>query len=242
MAKIKFYPFSQESKALAPEPTPASKNIPEWYKRQPAYGAPEEEQMLKRGGTGSTVKRCMPIFDIINSGYIIYVPCDIYIDATDPNKLKWSVPTTAGQLKRELVSSHAPEQVSHYPLNEKQYHKEIFRIMPFWSVGTEKGYSSLFTHPFHSDPVPFRAFGAIVDTDKFISDGHLSIQIEKDFKGVIERGTPLVQVIPFKRDKYSMELVDFEESNKILMAQRILIRSKFKNFYRNHLRVTKDYK
>jgi hypothetical protein len=242
MAKIRFYPFSKETQAMSPAPTPASKNIPDWYKKQPAYGASDEEQMLKTGGSASTVKRCMPIFDIINSGYIIYIPCDIYMDATDPEKLKWSLPSFATQVKRDLVSSHAPEQVSHYPLNEKQYHKEIFRIMPFWAVGTDKGYSSLFTQPFHSDPTPFRTFGGVVDTDKFIADGHYSIQIEKGFKGVIERGTPLVQVIPFKRDNYSMELVEVEQSNKILLSQRLLIRSKFKNFYRNNLRVAKDYK
>lgn len=242
MAKIRFYPFSKETMAISPAPTPASKNIPEWYKKQPAYGGNDEEMMIKSGGSTSTIKRCLPIFDMINSGYIIYIPCDIYMDATDPEKLKWSLPHFASQLKRDLVSSHAPEQVSNYPLNEKQYHKQIFRIMPFWAVGTEKGYSCLFTEPFHADPVPFRTFGGIVDTDKYIADGHYSIQIEKGFKGVIERGTPLVQVTPFKRDNYSMELVDVEESNGILVSQRLLIRSKFKNFYRNHLRVSKEYK
>jgi hypothetical protein len=39
-----------------------------------------------------------------------------------------------------------------------------------------------------------------------------------------------------------MELVDVEESNKTLLSQRLLIRSKFKNFYRNNMRVAKDYK
>lgn len=241
MSVIKFYPFSKETARMAPEPTPASKNIPDWYKKQPSYGA-DEEQLLKSGGSASTVKRCMPVFDIINSGYIIYMPCDIYIDATDPNKLQWSIPTQANMIKKDLVSSHSPEQVSHYPLNTKRYHKDLFRLLPFWAVGTEKGYSCLFTQPFHSDPVPFRTFSGIIDTDHFIADGHYSFQFEKDFKGVIERGTPIVQVIPFKRDNYQMEIVEPEESNKIIMMQRLKIRSRFKNFYRDHMRQPKEYK
>lgn len=241
MSVIKFYPFSKESHAISPEPTPASKNIPDWYKKQPAYGVPEEDQ-IRIGGSASTIKRCMPIFDIINSGYIIYMPCDVFIDATNPEKLQWSLPKMAGQIKKDLVSSHSPEQVSHYPLETDKYHKDIFRIIPFWAVGTEKGYSCLFTQPFHGDPVPFRTFSGIVDTDNFIADGHYSLQIEKGFKGVIERGTPLVQVIPFKRDNFKMEIIDVAKSNEVISIQRIKIRSKFKNFYRNHMRVHKEYK
>jgi hypothetical protein len=241
MSIIKFYPFSKESYAISPEPTPASKSIPEWYKKQPAYGVPEEDQN-RLGGSASTIKRCMPIFDIINSGYIIYMPCDVFIDATNPEKLEWSLPKMAGQIKRDLVSSHSPSQVSHYPLEADKYHKDIFRIIPFWAVGTENGYSCLFTQPFHRDPLPFRTFGGIVDTDKFIADGHYSLQIEKGFKGVIERGTPLVQVIPFKRDSFKMEIVDVAQSNEILTTQRIKIRSTFKNFYRNYMRSQKEYR
>lgn len=241
MSKVKFYPFSQETIDIAPLPTPASKNIPDWYKKQPAYGGNEEE-FLKRGFTASTVKRCMPVFDALNSGYIIYFPCDIYIDATNPEKIAWSLPENMKMLKRDLVSTHSPEQVSHYPRDEKRYHKEVFRIMPFWSVGTDSGYSCLFTHPIHRDALPFQAFSATIDTDKFVSDGHLSMYIEKDFKGIIERGTPLVQVIPFKRDKYEMELVDIKDSSKFINKQRLFVRSKFKNFYRDNLREKKEYK
>lgn len=241
MAVIKFYPFSKETAAMTPPPTPASKNIPDWYKKQPSYGDDEEKLMLT-GGSASTVKRCMPVFDIMNSGYIIYMPCDVFVDATNPEKLKWSIPLAASQMKKDLVSSHSPEQVSHYPLKTSQYHKELFRIMPFWSIGTEKGYSCMLVQPFHSDPLPFRVFGGIVDTDHFIADGHYSLQIEKDFKGVIERGTPIVQVIPFKRENYKMELMSPEESNKALVLQRLQIRSRFKNFYRDHMRQPKEYK
>jgi hypothetical protein len=241
MSKIKFYPFSKETEAFAPAPTPASKQVAEWYKHQPAYGM-DEHEALRKGTSGATVKKCMPIFDVMTAGYIIYTPVDIYVDTTNPDKMDYSVPGQVKYMAKDIFSSHSPEQVSHYPVDTSKYHKHVFRIMPFWSVGTEPGYSCLFTHPFHRDPVPFKALSAVVDTDKFISDGHLSLHVEKDFKGIIQKGTPLVQVIPFKRDEYEMELVDVDEASSIINKQRLNIRTFFKHGYKDTMRTKKEYK
>jgi hypothetical protein len=239
-SEITFYPFNEETKAITPHPTPASKNIPNWYKKQQAYHSDENEAM-KKGQSSSTIKRCMPIFDIMNSGYIIYFPCDIYIDATDPEKIVWSIPEGVKLIKRDLISSHSSGQVSEYPRDTDKYHKEVFRVLPFWSISTEDGYSCLFTHPFHGEKVPFSMFSAIVDTDKFITDGHFSMYIEKNFKGVIERGTPMIQVIPFKRENYKMTISSVQDSIIAVGKQRLFLRSKFKNYYRNLLRSKKEY-
>jgi len=241
MAIIKFYPFNEGTRSFAPEPKPASKSLPEWYKRQPASIGDDKEFILK-GGVNSTVKRCMPVFDLLTAGYIISFPMDIYIDATDPNKIAWSVPTPLKNFGSDMVATHTAEQVSEYPIDRSQYHKDVFRILPFWSVGTEPGYSTLFCHPFHRDDMPFHAFSAIIDTDGFISDGHLSMFIKKDFKGLIKQGTPLVQVIPFQRESWESKIVDVSESNKILKDQRLATRSMFKFAYKEKFRSRKDYK
>lgn len=241
MSIIKFYSFSKETEVFAPHPTPASKQIPEWYKKQDAYFQ-DETELLRKGFSASTIKKCMPLFDGISAGYIIYMPCDVFIDTTNPEKIEWSIPATLNFIKKDLVSFHSEEQTSGYPKDASRYHKDIFRIMPFWAVGTEDGYSSLFIHPIHRDPLPFKMFDAIVDTDKFISDGHLSMLIQKDFKGVIEKGTPLIQVIPFKRDSFEMELVYGKDSESVFKNQRFFIRSKFKHAYKNFLRSKKEYK
>jgi hypothetical protein len=241
MANIKFYPFNQETVDFTPAPQPAYKHLPDWYKLQPGYIG-DEKTFLSRGMSSSTVKRCMPMYDVISSGYMIYFPCDIFIDATNPEKLLYSVPEGVKSIKNTLFSFHSEQQVSHYPRETDMYHKEIFRILPFWSAGTDKGYSCLFTQPFHREPAPFKLFSAVIDTDNYISDGFLSMYIKKDFRGTIERGTPLAQIIPFKRDSYEMSLAGPEEANILLSKQRFLVRSKFSNFYRNHMRQRKDYK
>mgnify|MGYP006267068755 CR=1 FL=1 len=237
---IYFYPFSERTMAFTPKPIPASKAVPDWYKAQPA--APNEAEMTAKGLMASTIKRCMPIFDYITAGYIIPIPCDIYIDATNPEKLEWSVPMPMKTFANDMISSHSYEQYSHYPIDTDKYHKQLFRIMPFWAVKTDPGYSSIFFHPSHKDPVPFVSFGGIIDTDNFITDGHLSMLIEKNFKGIIKQGTPFVQVIPFKREDWEMQIIDPIEAGKEFTKQRLNLRSTFISGYKNKMRIKKEFK
>lgn len=241
MAKIRFYAFSKETETFAPRPTPAVKSTPEWYKKQKTYFG-DENDFNKQGFSSSTVKKCMPVFDAMTSGYILYMPCDLFIDATNPEKLEWSIPGTLNFIKKDFVAMHTKEQTSDYPRNEQQYHQDIFRMMPFWAVETDPGYSCLFTQPIHKDPVPFKAFEGIVDTDKFISDGHFSFFIEKGFKGLIEKGTPMMQVIPFKRENFESEIINAEQSAVKFRNQRMFVRSKFKHAYKLFLRSKKEYR
>lgn len=240
MNKIKFYPFSKDTSLFAPPPTPASRFLPDWYRSQ--KGILNYDQTIPHGAVNATVKKCMPVFDILTSGYIIVAPCDIFIDATDPEKLTYSVPLTMKQFQSDMFATHAPEQYSDYPIDASLYHKILFRVMPFWSVGTPDGYSAMFCQPFHREDYGLFAMSAIVDTDKFVTDGHLSFLVKKDFKGVIKQGTPLIQVIPFKRDNWESELVSIEESSNVIAKQRLGVRSMFANGYKDKFRSKKDYK
>lgn len=233
MSKITFYQSHEGVGLLVDPPKPASKMLPEWYRKQSS----------SLGAAGSTIKRCMPIFDIMTAGYIICLPCDIYVDATNPEKLEYFVPERVlDNLQEDLFAEHLPEQMSEYPRTPSIYHKSVLRIDPFYTVGTEKGYSAMFVQPFHGDPSPLQAFPALIDTDSFISNGHYSFYVENNFRGVIKQGTPLIQVIPFKRDSYSTKVVLFEKAKVILKRQGARLRSTFTGGYKNKFRTLKDYK
>jgi hypothetical protein len=240
MEPIKFYPFSEQTKLFAPHPEPAFKYLPDWYKAQPA--TLDDERAIKHGDIPSTVKRCMPVFDIMTAGYMLKIPCDIFVDATDPEKVEWSLPVALKHLAKEMVTTHAPEQYDHYPIDTNRYHKRLFRIMPFWAIKTPPGYSTLFMNPIHQDHVPFWSFGGIIDTDKFASEGHFSILIEKDFKGILKQGTPLIQAIPFKRDDWSSEVMTLEDAQRDVFPQRMKVRSNFLHGYKNKFRAKKEYR
>ncbi|MFY9331750.1 MAG: hypothetical protein WAO41_08750 [Candidatus Nanopelagicales bacterium] len=241
MPTIRFYPFNEGTKSFVPRPQPAARYVPEWYKIQP--GNKGDEEMIPKGGlAASTVKRCMPIFDAMTAGYMIVAPCDIHLDATNPEKLEWQIPAQLQQFKADLFATHAPEQYENYPIDPESYHKQLLRILPTWSVGTDEGYSVLFTNPYHTDGSPLWAFTGLIDTDKFISEGHVSFLVKKGFKGIIKQGTPLYQLIPVKREEWVAEYVSVEESNAATTKQRFDLRSTFMNGYKNKFRSKKVYK
>jgi hypothetical protein len=235
---IKFYPFSKDTLTFSPEPQPASKFLPEWYKKTPSV---IDNGGIAFGQIGTTVKKCMPIFDLLTSGYLITAPCDIYLDATNPEKLQWSIPQGLISHQGDMFAVHAKEQYDKMPVNDALHHKDLLRIFPFWAVGTPKGYSTIFLQPPYSDKSPLMALQAIVDTDSFITDGHLSFWVEKDFKGTIKQGTPLVQIIPFKRESWAKSIESVESSEKIFYKQRLKLRSVFANAYKTLFREKKEY-
>ena len=241
MPTIRFYPFSEATASFVPGPKPASKVVPDWYRMQPGNKG-DSEMIPANGMAASTIKRCMPIFDAMTAGYMIVAPCDIHLDATNPDRLEWQIPAQLQQHKADLFATHAPEQYENYPIDPERYHKQLFRILPTWSVGTDEGYSVLFTNPYHTDESPLWAFTGLIDTDTFISEGHVSFLVKKDFKGIIKQGTPLYQLIPFKRDEWHAEYMDAEKSRSLFDRQRLNLRSTFINGYKNKFRAKKEYR
>lgn len=237
---ITFYPFDDKTMLFAPQPTPATRSLPVWYKRQATTH--ENSVSLANGNPATTIKKCMPIFDAMTAGYILYAPCDIFIDATDPEKLTYSTPAAMKPFSKSLFASHSRDQYAEYPLDTKKYHKDLLRIHPLWVIGTDAGYSTLFIDPIHKDVSPLKMFDGIIDTDTFISDGYISFLVEKDFQGIIKQGTPLVQVIPFQREGWEMKVASSEEAEKALIPQRTNLRTTFFNGYKNKFRSSKDYK
>lgn len=238
---IKFYPLSEKIVEFSPEPKPASGAMPQWYRQQP--GAIDNgESMAQFGQPTSTVKKCLPIFDVITAGYILVAPVDIYVDATNPDKLTYQIPAAMTQFKADIFASHDRQQYGQMPIDPNLYHRDLLRIMPFWIASTPPGYSTLFLNPLHRDPSPLSALPGLIDTDGYPSDGHLSFMVQKDFKGVIKQGTPLVQVIPFKREDWKMETVDAKESESFLKKHRMKLRSTFSNGYKNKFRSPKEFK
>lgn len=238
MKKIEFVTAYPEISLAFPEPVPAGKGIPEWYKRQPSYMGGDSS--VTHGQMKLTVKKCQAVFDAMAGGYILRLPTDLYIDTTD-EKQEFELPHDCKAYQSRLMSTHTNEQVSEMKLDEDLYVRHILRIHPTWLVRTPKGYSTLFTQPMHQDPSPLFAVSAIIDTDNFLSDGHLSFFVKKNFKGILKQGTPLIQVIPFKRDEWEMS-IDPNYDTKLIEAQRLSVRSTFQNGYKMKYWVKKVFK
>jgi hypothetical protein len=68
-----------------------------------------------------------------------------------------------------------------------------------------KGYSFLITHPLNRYDLPFTTMSAIVDADFGLHGGQVPFFLKENFEGIIPMGTPIAQIIPFKRDNWISE-------------------------------------
>lgn len=237
MSLITFVPKTKHTVSYVPFPEPAIKLIPEWYKNHERYTTPEPKFNKAEGTVNKTIKSCMAIFDSITAGYILKIPVDIMIDATG-KRISYS---HANNEEKDIISMHSPEQVKGFNFDRDIYMDEIFRINPQWSVKTEEGISSMFIHPMFHDNLPFTVINGIVDTDNFMSDGSFSILIKKGFKGIIKKGAPFVQVIPFKREDFEYQIAEFEEYEDEAIGQRFVVRSSFEGGYKKNMWQRKRY-
>jgi len=217
-------------KELEP-PQPASKFIPDWYKHMESYIGGEKTVDLTQGVTLSTAKKCMPVFDSITAGYILVTPADVHVKMIDGKQFfQWA--------HFKLVEFHPITQAPHHPAqNRHDYPKWI----NFWGIKTPKGYSTLFIPPVHR-PSVFSILPGLVDTDNYSVPVNFPFTMhDPDFEGLIPKGTLIAQLIPIKRDSWSMKFggeKELEEQSLQVMKNNVMFFDKYKTLFRKN----KEYK
>jgi hypothetical protein len=215
------------------KPVPASAVLPKWWKNMPSYTGGRKELDLEPGPT-VTVKRCLPVFDSMTAGYVMPLWADIHVtnSETDGTIVKWG--TT-----HPVFDMWNPIQVSDFKIPE-EYNLPIFKYLHGWIITTPPGWSCLITHPIAYPDLPFKVITGIIDTDKLITDINTPIVFKRGFQGVIERGTPMFQIIPIKRDNWESRCVQGDP--KIFEYTLENFRTKIVSHYGRHLRTPKNYK
>jgi hypothetical protein len=207
-------------------PVPSSAVLPEWYKKTHSY------VQDKRHPDGMTIKRCIPIFDSITAGYTILLHADIFVGFEYQNNQKIQVTQWSNLIEFPFIQSHAFDQFSQYPEMEKGVAAKKF-VNPF-AVVTPKGYSCLFTQPMHQDKSPIKIFEGVVDTDRQHIVNIPFVYIDPDFEGVIPAGTPIAQIIPFKRESWKFEIDNKKDIESYKKQKRSLgsnIFAQYKDFF-----------
>jgi hypothetical protein len=72
------------------------------------------------------------------------------------------------------------------------------------ALSLPKGYSCIIMHPLNRHDLPFLTLSGIVDADSMLHNGSIPFYIKEDFEGLIKAGTPILQVIPFKRESWKI--------------------------------------
>lgn len=203
--------------------------IPDWFKKlEPYFGGKFE--VYESGLANNTAKRCLPMMDAVMSGYVIKTTHDIEVTEQDGVPyFKW--PAGLG------ITFHDPKQASTHEAGQRGYG------IPKWhnpfAIQTPAGYSCLFVSPLNGDPSPITPFSAVVDTDTYQAPVNVPFSIQHGFTGIIEAGTPIVQVIPIRRESWTME-VQTKQSDRIAQINES-IAGAFRNAYRKLYWSRKDY-
>lgn len=214
-------------------PQPAGKLLPEWYKKMKSY-IDSNERNVKEGTITSTVKKCVPVFDALTSGYIISLHADIWIGENNGDiMINWR---SGGD---SLITKHEFAQVLEYPNASPQ---GAFKFFNPWAIKTPKGYSCLFVPPLNAPNQYFTIFSGIVDTDTYLGAVHFPFTLnDPNFRGLIPAGTPIAQVIPFKRERWNMKFGGKKELDLINKSDKRLAIRWFDS-YKTQFWHRKEYK
>ena len=190
---IEFYTDDESIVEFFP-PKSANKVVPEWYKEM----SMRRVNRIKNIDV-PTIKHCMPVQDMITSGYIIFNTYEVNLY---PNEHDGYQDFKGECPHMPYVGGHHHEQ---FPMILDDKARHYFKIAQPWMVKTPPGYSSLFVQPFYHLEERYQLLPAIVDTDKHDMLVELPGYIKSKTPVSIESGAPLVQVIPFKREDWTMK-------------------------------------
>jgi hypothetical protein len=217
----------REQESNFPRPYPANKEIPDWFKSMPAENEAD-------GGSVRTIKNCLPFLEAMACGYVIPVVADITLSLDHAGEFR-------GQSSyASIVQMHLPNQVPGAPFANRL----IVKILNPWLIRTPPGYSTLFLPLLNRFELPLFPLAGLVETDIFYREVNFPaiLRMAPGTSLALPRGTPLVQVIPIKRDEFQSEFVppDIEKFNAMDLATRESPENY--NFYKNNFWRKKSYR
>lgn len=237
--KLIFEPADKEAELLFEKPMPAAQSIPEWYKKMPVHMDGEKETGLSKTGvavSNLTLKGCSPFLDALTSGYMFTLPCDLEF-RNHPGKginVRWAT-------NINYIGSHGSDQAPGLPAPVGG-EEGLLKWRPGWRAITPNGYSTLFTHPLNRHDLPFRTFSGVVDTDSYPLGVEFPFQLLNTIKQdifILEAGTPICQIIPFKRDEWRSSTIEFDEQEN--KKNGFKLKSKIIRSYKNQFWHKKSY-
>lgn len=176
--------------ANIPDPIPAKKSIPEWFKETKNYD--QKTQLVK------TIKKCPPFLDAFTTGYIIPFASECNLKVKEDRQVIYGGPGTM------FLSMHVKAQYESSPWKDKI----VMKYSSPWIIETPPGWSCLFLHPLNDDNKNFTSIAGIVDTDTYRLPVNFPflVNAKAGTEFNLNTKTPMIQVIPFFRQEWEHEI------------------------------------
>lgn len=206
--KIKFIPAFKNYKSYLSAPEPAVKHVPEWYRSLSKFDRSNDDitldpvNNLGTDGAQVSTKMCMPFFDATTAGYHYVLEDDLHVDIDEDGRpIMWWDGEVMLVDKRPIIDIVVPDNC----------HPVHYGWRMNWFYETPPGYSVLITHPMNRYDLPFYVQSGIVESDIWGLPVFIAFFLKRNFRGTIPKGTPIMQIIPFKRDNWELEVADTDE-------------------------------
>ena len=202
-------------------PYPAKNYQPSWYKNTPTDH--EKDRILIP--RLRTVKLCPSFHDVFSDGFILPAPCDIYLSVNEDG-YNWR--TSNHNIAIEM---HDNDQMVKY-LPDTAGIKQVFKLLYPYEVIVPKGYSIRqipMAYDFNKDwAVGYGQFDADRLPEVAIQIFYTSDQEEI----LIKAGTPLCYYVPFKREKFKINIGSFKKYENWIAETQHRAFTSFKMAYR----------
>lgn len=207
MPTIEFHAYSEDT-LLDFKPVLAKSISPEWWKKMKVAD-------FTTGVMQQTLRACPAMDDWLKSGWIIVANRDIHVlngtvggDKGEHDFYTWD---SHADVDSSASTSHPKEQFR----SAFEYHghgadgmsliKDAFKMRCPWNIKTPPGYSCFYLDPFLFQNEYFATWQGIIDTDKFnvgMDNSQIIFYPKVDHSFVIKKGTPICQIIPYKREEW----------------------------------------
>ena len=184
------------------KPVLAKSISPEWWKKT-------KVGMHIRGDFVQTIRACPAMDDWLKSGWFVLANRDIEVIRYDEQSVTREEKVEGERrLPRVVSPSHPSKQAfdSFEYLGENAPVKDAFKMRNPWNIKTPPGYSCFYLDPFLFQNEYFATWQGIIDTDKFNTNQDNSQIIfypKVNHSFTIKKGTPMCQIIPYKRDTWT---------------------------------------
>ena len=232
MKKIKFKAISKKWHNIIPKPLPSKKsNKPDWWKKLPIH-YPENTLKVTTNRTNYTMKKCIPMQDAMEVGYMVQTFADVFLEQTDESfNITWR--TEVDVFENHTIATTLMDA----PFG---YHDLVVKYNFAMTVHTPKGYSLLVVPPLLHNNLPFVAVPALIDTDNYSVNYALPVWVSKSHSGIISKDTPLAQLIPIKRTDF-VSTYSHHDLEKYILEQEINHNKLIKNNYALNYHKKKKY-